>query len=77
MCFMLFVPESEELCGALWGGDGKLDLALLHADLSVERALMVHVSLHLNSGHNKFRDMDSHLSHELNSNGGHEQQLLL
>lgn len=71
------IPDSEELCGALWGRDGKLDLILLHTDLGIEGALVVHVGVHLNSGHNEFRDMDSHLSHKLNSNRGHEQKLLL
>lgn len=73
----LMLPDAEELCGVLWGRDGKLDLALLHADLCIECALMVHVGVHLNSGLNKFRDLDSHLSHKLNSNRGPEQQLIL
>lgn len=72
-----FLPDAEELCGALWGGDGQLDLVLFHGDLGIERALMVHVGVHLNSGYNEFRDMDSHLSHKLNSNRGCEQQLIL
>lgn len=77
MHFVLFVPDAEEPCGALWGGDGKLNLVDLRGDLGIERALMVHVGVHLNSGLDKFRDMDSHLGHKLNSNRGPEQQLLL
>ncbi|KAG7239698.1 hypothetical protein INR49_028634 [Caranx melampygus] len=67
----------KELCGALWSWDGKLDLVLLHGDLGIECTLMVHAGVHLNGGHDKLWDMDSHLSHELNSNRGHELQLLL
>lgn len=66
LCFLL--PDAQELGGAVWGGDGKLDLVLLHGDLGIQCALMVHVGVQLNSGHNKARDMDSHLSHKLNSN---------
>lgn len=71
------LPDTQELCGVLWGRDGELDLVLLHGDLGIKCALMVHVGVHLNSGRNKFRDMDSHLSHKLNSNRGPEQQFLL
>lgn len=67
------IPDAEEPCGTLWGGDGKLNLAGLHGDLSIECALMVHVGVHLNCGFNKFGDMDSHLCHKFNSNRGLEQ----
>ena len=78
LCTLWFLlPDAQNPCGALWGGDGKLDLALLHGNLGIECAFMVNVGVHLNSGHNEFRDMDSHLSHKLNSNRGLEQQLLL
>lgn len=71
------LPDSEELCCALWGRDGKLDLVLLHGELGVEGALMVHAGVHLNSGGNKLGDLDSHLSRKLNSNRGHEHQFIL
>lgn len=67
MCLWYFLPDTEEPCGALWGREGKLDLVLFHGDLGIECALMVHVGVHLNSGHNKFGDINSHLSHKLNS----------
>lgn len=70
---VLLIPDAEEPSGALWGGDGKLNLAALHGDLSIECALMVHAGVHLNRGFNKLRDMDSHPCHKFNSKGWLEQ----
>ena len=68
LCCLL--PDAQEPCGALWGGDGQLDLVLLHGDLGVECALVVNVGVHLNSGLNEFRDIDAHLCHKLSSDRG-------
>lgn len=63
----MLLPDTQEVCGALGGRDRQLDLVLLHYDLGIECALMVHVGVHLNRGHNKFRGINSHLSHKLDS----------
>lgn len=75
--FCTFVPDAEDPCFPLWGRDGKLHLAVIHGDLGLECALMVQASVHLNSGGNKFRDVDPHLSNKLDSYRRHEGQLLL
>lgn len=71
------LPDANKLCVLLWGRDGKLDLVLHKGDPGVELAFMVHAGVHLNSGHNELRDMDSHLCHKLNSTRGHEQKFVL
>lgn len=75
--FGTFVPDAEDSCSCLWGRDGKFHLAVIHGDLGIECTLMVHAGVHLNSGRNKFRDMDPHLSNKLDSYRRHEGQLLL
>lgn len=70
-------PDSEEFCGALWSRDGELDLVLLHGDLGTEGTLVEQVGLHFNGRDNKLGHLDPHLSHELNSNRGTEDQLIL
>lgn len=75
--FRSFVPDAKDPCFSLWGRDGKLHLAVVHGDLGIECTLVVHASVHLNSGRNKFRDVDPHLSYKLDSYRRHEGQLLL
>lgn len=75
--FAACVPDAEDPGFSLWGGDGKLQLTVVHGDLGIECTLVVHAGVHLNSGHNKFRYADPHLSDKLDSYGRHEGQLLL
>lgn len=72
-----YVPDSEELGGALRSRDTQLDLVLLHGDLGVDGAFVVHVGVHLHNGAGKLRDVYSHLGHKLHSHRGHEGHFLL
>lgn len=71
------MPDSGELGGAPRSGNSQLDLVLLHGDLGIGGALVVHVSVNLHSGDDELWDVDSHLGDELHSHRGHEGHFLL
>lgn len=71
------MPDSGELGGAPRSGNSQLDLVLLHGDLGVDSAFVVHVGVHLHNGAGKLGDVDSHLGHKLHSHRGHEGHFLL
>lgn len=62
-----YLPDSQQLDGTLWCGDAELDLALAHAKLSIELALVVQGGVPLSGSHDKLRHMDSHPGHKLHS----------
>lgn len=57
-------PNTEKLSAGPWRGDRQLDLVSVDGDLGIEGTLVVQVSVHLNSGCHKVRNVHSHLGNE-------------